>query len=216
MLLLYYFILFYVFGLLLWVTKKYDLITISIIYIVCTIFLLRNKLEIVIYLIIFFGVAEVITMIFDRGHSKRNYKNLLGNCIVGTIAIMFGLTTIALATLCAAFCDTLSSEIGRLSKRKPVLITTLKQVESGVDGGVTLLGFAGAVIGAIITLVFFWFFNYDSNSLLIIVVCGLLGTIIDSVIGATFQRKGYLDNNQTNFLATFIVGIIAAVFVYVL
>jgi len=216
MLLLYYFVLFYVFGLLLWVTKKYDLITISIIYVVCTIFLLRNKIEIVIYLILFFGIAELITMVLDKGHSKRNYKNLLGNCIVGTIAIMFGETTVALATLCAAFCDTLSSEIGSLSKKKPVLITTLKTVDVGVDGGVTLVGFAGAILGAIITLVFFWIFNYNSTALLIIVVCGLLGTIIDSIIGATLQRKGYLDNNQTNFLATLVVGIIAILLVYVL
>jgi len=44
--------------------------------------------------------------------------------------------------------DTLASELGILSKSKPILITTLRQVPPGTNGAMSLLGTAVSIIGA--------------------------------------------------------------------
>ncbi|MCK5704029.1 MAG: DUF92 domain-containing protein, partial [Cyclobacteriaceae bacterium] len=38
--------------------------------------------------------------------------------------------------------------------------------------------------------------------MLIITVSGFSGNILDSVLGATLQQNGYINNHQVNFLAT--------------
>jgi uncharacterized protein (TIGR00297 family) len=135
--------------------------------------------------------------------------------------MIFGQVIPAIVSICAAFSDTLSSEIGRLSIIKPRLITTFKKVKIGTDGGVTILGLTAAAIIGAITIVYFMIapkifnssFIYTTKSILIIGVVGFLGTIIDSYIGATLEKKGYSNNYQTNFLASFISGAIAFILI---
>ncbi len=216
-----YFLFFYILGIILCITRKYDLITISIIFIICAIFLNFGNIESMIYILIFFCVAESITLILDKKHKRRSYKNLLGNCLAGCIFMLFGQVIPAIVSICAAFSDTLSSEIGRLSIIKPRLITTFKKVKTGTDGGVTILGLTAAAIIGAITIVYFMIapqifnssFIYTTQSILIIGIIGFLGTIIDSYIGATLERKGYSNNYQTNFLASFISGVIAFILI---
>ncbi|XP_057968703.1 protein PGR [Malania oleifera] len=99
--------------------------------------------------------------------------------------------------------DTWSSEIGILSDAQPRLITTLKPVQRGVNGGVTKAGLlaaagAGGIIG--LTFVLFGFFTtkcaYDLavRQLLVIplsALAGLCGSVIDSLLGATLQFSGF-------------------------
>ncbi|CAM6097143.1 unnamed protein product [Calypogeia fissa] len=99
--------------------------------------------------------------------------------------------------------DTWSSEIGVLSSSTPRLITTLRQVQRGTNGGVTLLGLAASAAGgAFIGLTFFVAGLFTASCtgasaqkqwLIIIVgtVVGLLGSLFDSVLGATVQFSGY-------------------------
>ena len=99
--------------------------------------------------------------------------------------------------------DTLASEIGETSHSKPRMITTLKETEPGVDGGVTLLGEGASLLGALIigslaTV-------SGMTGLLGIVIgtaAGFLGTNFDSLLGATLQRRGTLSNNGVNLVAT--------------
>ena len=76
--------------------------------------------------------------------------NILGNSGTAILALALGFPSGFFAAFASALADTLSSEIGILSKRKPVLITTLKQVKPGTDGGVTPLGMIAALVGATI------------------------------------------------------------------
>jgi len=224
-----YFLVFIFLGLLLNFIGKYDLITISVVYVIASLFMYFVDIYAVIYLVLFFGISESVTSLFNKKHTQRTYKNLLGNCLASIIFLVVGAITEyfspgtflyfgvgALVGISAAFSDTLSSEIGNLSSKKPRLITTFREVEKGVDGGITLLGTAAAALGALITAMFFWFVStigvnlvYTNKIIIIIAIFGLIGSLIDSVIGALFETKGYLNNAQTNFLATFITGIIA-------
>ena len=99
----------------------------------------------------------------------------------------------AFAVFSGALSDTLSSELGMLSTGKTRSIITFKPVKSGVSGGITLLGllfgFVGSFIGALFSSLIF-----GMVSIIPITVLGFFGTIIDSLLGALFQRK-YKDDN---------------------
>ena len=127
-----------------------------------------------------------------------------------------------LASLAVAGSDTLASEIGVLS-RKAYLITTFERVTPGTDGGVSLLGTACALGAALYTALFGWFvlgnlarmYNLDpamppqAAVLLIPAVIGFVGCQLDSVIGATLERRGLVNKKTTNLIATCAGGVLA-------
>jgi uncharacterized protein (TIGR00297 family) len=155
--------------------------------------------------ILFFVVAEAGTLYAAKRkprHEKRTVGNILGNSGAAILALAFGFPLGFFAAFASALSDTLSSEIGLLSKTKPVLITTLKPVEPGTDGGVTLVGLVAALGGALaIATVHFAFFG-NVFLFLVLVACGVFGSIVDSVFGALFERQGMLNNTEVNFIGS--------------
>ncbi len=64
--------------------------------------------------------------------------------------IQLTMLVMCLAALVEATADTVSSEIGQAFGGRPVMVLSLKRVEVGTDGAVTLLGSgAGILAGAI-------------------------------------------------------------------
>ena len=148
-------------------------------------------------------------------------------------------TALAGATLGYLSCccaDTWASEVGVLSKRTPRLITTLRPVRRGTNGGVSALGLGASLAGGL-------FIGLSAVGLslplglaqpALIAICaagGLLGSLVDSLCGATLQYSGYswelekvvqrpgdgvarisgrplLDNNQVNLLSASITACI--------
>ncbi len=171
-------------------------------------------------LILFFLVGEAVTRLIRdkharKPHGQRSTVNIVGN--IGPSMIALTLNPVAFnvmffASLAAAFADTLSSEIGVLSKDKPLMITTLKPAMAGEDGAVSVLGFMGAALGGLVfglltlalTQSFYW--------AALIFIAGLFGSVVDSVLGATLQKEGYLDNNTNNFVSALFVGLFFAFF----
>jgi Raf kinase inhibitor-like YbhB/YbcL family protein/uncharacterized protein (TIGR00297 family) len=146
---------------------------------------------------------------FAKG-SRRDAGQVAANgAIAGLCALLFPLLgqpgwlwAAAAGALAAASADTWATEIGVLGKRKPRLITTGKPVEPGTSGGVSLAGFAAALAGSSL-LAFFAVVlkpasipNSLMNNLVLVITVilgGLDGSILDSILGAGAQAMYYCD-----------------------
>lgn len=137
-----------------------------------------------------------------------------GNDNIGSLCFSWGgdlLVIGIIANYAVVAADTFSSELGILSKEEPRLITspTLRKVPRGTNGGVTLLGLAAGLLGSMIIVtaaVTFLPFCNDGTAgrlgggtpwtagqrrqlMAGLTVWGVLGSLLDSFLGAMFQRS---------------------------
>lgn len=154
------------------------------------------------------GVAE-------KNHGKRNVANVLANGLVpASIAVLWFINSensldnmlkagyiAAVATVTG---DTLSSEIGMLSRDKPYLITNFKRVSTGTHGGVSLLGELGGFSGALAIGITSYLLGLADVklSLLAALIGGAAGFHFDSLLGAVFERRRLIGNAMVNFLSS--------------
>ncbi|MCQ1536541.1 TIGR00297 family protein [Methanosarcina sp. KYL-1] len=145
----------------------------------------------------------------------RSYENVFSNSTAAlALAVAYGvfpehsllIVYAYLGTVATATGDTLASEIGTTAKGRPRMITTLKLAEPGADGAVSGLGEFSAILGSAAIGLLAYLLGVSDDLLLTVLVTtvgGFLGTNVDSLLGATFQKKGLLSNSGVNFLATF-------------
>jgi uncharacterized protein (TIGR00297 family) len=140
----------------------------------------------------------------DNGRSASQVMANLG--IAGLIMAIpaFGLWRIlALAALAEAAADTASSEIGTAFRGRTVLITSGRAVTPGIDGGISLNGTVAALLAAGIIAACGMALGLTSSTEAATVACaGTLGMLVDSVLGATLERRGYLNNDLVNLFGT--------------
>ena len=136
--------------------------------------------------------------LFVKSGSRDLWQVLANGGVAGILCLLWvfdpePVTYIAsLGALGAAAADTWGTELGTLSRRQPRLVTTLRPVEAGVSGGVTLLGTgAGGCGAALVVLSGLPWVGPDSTipALLAGVAGGIGGSLIDSLLGATLQRQ---------------------------
>lgn len=109
----------------------------------------------------------------------------------------------ALAALAEAAADTVSSEIGQVLGGRPFMITTLRRVHPGADGAISLAGtLAGTLAAAAVAATGAWALHGDWNLFLLSWAGGVFGLFFDSLLGATFERARWLNNDAVNFLST--------------
>lgn len=140
--------------------------------------------------------------------------------------------------------DTWASELGPvLCKSDPFLITSWKRVPKGTNGGISFIGTICSAVGGLLIGLFHYLtilYFSDSNILMyappqwpiILYGClaGFIGSLIDSLLGATLQYSGLdkdgkvvsyssvsvkhisgkniLDNHSVNLLSTIIMGLL--------
>jgi uncharacterized protein (TIGR00297 family) len=110
---------------------------------------------------------------------------------------------LALAALAEAAGDTSSSEIGMAFPGKTLMITNFKPVPAGADGGISLFGTIAALLGAAsVAIAAVATGLVPVQQIATIILAGFFGTVIDSLLGAIFERRGLLDNDLVNLLST--------------
>lgn len=144
-----------------------------------------------------------LSLIQDKG-DRRDAFQVLANGGVGLIAAAgwaviggFPWMVALAASFAEANADTWSSELGVLSRRKPVSIVTRRQIMPGMSGGVTAYGFAVAAAGSLIVAIVFVagtvIFGRGENLAALLIAGGIItlagwaGSVVDSLLGATIQ-----------------------------
>jgi len=178
--------------------------------------------------------------IAPQGRAARNGWQVLANGGVAALCAAFTThgTLFAAAfagAFAAASADTWGTEVGLLSRRRPVSILTLRPLRAGLSGGVTPLGIAASVTGALMVA---WVAALVRIAPLgSVALGGLAGALADSVIGASLQalrwcpacacesearihdcgaatqlRRGvrWIENDAVNFAATLCGAIVAS------
>ena len=151
---------------------------------------------------------------------ERSVLNLMGvGAIPAAIAIVYAVTgsqqdllaVAFLSALAVSTSDTVASETGIWAK-KTYMITTLKQIEPGPNGGVSLYGFGTSLLGTLLFALVAYvliFQRFDLSILysLVIVAAGMVGNIMDSIFGAVLENPGYI-GKYTNNCSTSLIGAI--------
>jgi uncharacterized protein (TIGR00297 family) len=137
------------------------------------------------------GVAAVAALFYGYLH----HDLLIVSCI---------------AALGEAAADTVSSEFGQARSETALLITNWHAVPAGTDGGISFSGtLAGVVAAALIALVSVGVRLLSWRLFWIPTAAAVCGMLIDSLLGASLERKNLLNNDAVNFLSTLSAAIIA-------
>jgi len=164
---------------------------------------------------VFFALGVAVTL-YKYGYKKkiggaqekggaRNWPNILAN---GGLASIFAaceyfhpgaaFAALFLGSISTAAADTAATELGLLSRSKPRMITRPgREVTPGTSGGVSPLGFAGAVLASLVIGGMAYVLGILGvaapllEALPLCVVGGVSGAVVDSLIGATIQRRGH-------------------------
>ncbi len=175
-------------------------------------------------LVVFFASSSGLTHLFGRRKrdlaaafskgGRRDAGQVLANGgLAGLVVVVHALWPewagfwIAYCGILAAVnADTWATELGVLSRAAPRLIITLRSVERGTSGGVSLAGTLAALAGALLVGLIgglFWPGQALDNVGLqpaldqvmrtagVVAAAGLLGSLVDSLLGATLQAIYY-------------------------
>ncbi len=166
------------------------------------------------------GIAE------KRG-GRRGPENVWGSASTGLFLAVMTQLNVAnasflkigfAASFAAKLADTFGSEIGKRFGKDTYLITSLKKVERGTEGGISLEGTLASVLGSIFMAFIMFCLSILSgkSQFIIVAVSGFLATLSESIIGAKFQNKYKLSNEMVNSIQTSIASVFAIFFAYFL
>ena len=157
------------------------------------------------------GIAE------EHG-GRRGPGNALANCgLAACLALLAALSPyreaalLALvAALTAGASDTVASEIGKAWGRRTFLVTRMAPVRPGTPGAVSLEGTAAglaaalalAALGLALGLI-------PGNAIWFVALGATAGAFVESLLAATLEGPGILNNDMLNFINTAVAALVA-------
>jgi uncharacterized protein (TIGR00297 family) len=154
---------------------------------------------------------------------ERTYRNVLAN---GLVPVLIAVASYALgiqgsdlaavayiSAVAVAAADTTASEMGVLSE-PTYLITTGAHVPPGTDGGISLYGTIWCGLASLVASYVGWLVIIQSPFdplFLVPAAMGVVGCMMDSLIGATLERRGMVGKLHVNILSMGFGAVLAAV-----
>ena len=130
---------------------------------------------------------------FEKGSRRDDGQVLANGGAAALLSVAYGIwrDPLALAglvgALAAVTADTWSTEVGVLARRPPRLVTTWREVAAGTSGAVTPEGLLAGAAGAALIGVSAWLGAGRPALVGAAIVGGVLGSLVDSLLGATAQ-----------------------------
>lgn len=157
----------------------------------------------------------------QENKSKRSVRHAFSNGgAAGLCALLAWLypdqstlyLAMASASLASAAADTAASELGVLYGTRYINILTLRADERGLDGVISLQGTVLGTLAGCIIAALYGVWTEQWMLALFVALAGFLGNMIDSLLGATLQRKGYMTNDAVNFANTMFAALLMILF----
>jgi len=141
---------------------------------------------------------RLVGALIEKG-GRRDAAQVLANGLVFALAAAFSnfgsvdaWQAVGAGAIAAATADTWSTEVGTVLGGAPRLILSGRQVPPGTSGGVTLAGTASGIVAAVLVSLVVMLVDWETP-LLAIIAGGVVGFIVDSVIGATIQERRWCE-----------------------
>ena len=158
------------------------------------------------------GLARKRALGIDEGRGgRRGAGNAIANTGVAAAAAAMSALTYAhdparlafVAALVAGASDTVASEIGKAWGRRTFLVTSARRVAPGTPGAMTLEGTLAGVAGAaLLALAAVALGLLAPDGVLLVVAAATAGALLESVLGATLEDRGIVNNDVLNFINT--------------
>lgn len=148
---------------------------------------------------------------FNDSISSKAFVNVFGKVSLIVLAAALQYKLMFLALLSYGFADSLASQIGIFTKSKTISIISFKEVIAGTNGGISILGTSLGILGGLL-LALLASFLYPTLSILNLVIYsligGLLGNMIDSILGELVENRFKLYDWTNNFLTELVILVI--------
>jgi len=166
-----------------------------------------------------FGMKrKVLLGIEEEREGRRGAGNAFANCGIAAFAAVAAVTTPArdaawlafVTALTAGGSDTVASEIGKAWGKSTFLVTTFGRVKPGTPGAMSLEGTTAGVVAAfVLALIAVPLGLIGTNMILAVVVGATAGALAESVLAATLEGPGILNNDMLNFINTAVAAAVA-------
>lgn len=168
----------------------------------------------------------------NHASEKRTAQQVFSNGLIGVVLYMlYGMTgqfhwlLLAWSSFAISVCDTISSEVGVAVGGRTYNAVTLRSMQPGLSGGISLAGTAGGLAALLLLVLFLGgILPVSPIQLLWVLGTGFIGMLVDSILGSKWQalwRQGeawsevssdspqevlvkglpWLDNHWVNFLS---------------
>lgn len=162
-----------------------------------------SDFEMYVVILCFFLIVSINEFLLSSRieHEKRSGEQVMCVGVIPAIVLVVGqfgekdYSMIFTALMASNLADTMASSIGNAYSKKVYSIISFKPVERGQSGGVSMIGTSAAFFASFIMSILYMGLNlqYSIEKNIfrgtIIFLTGILGMLIDSLLGAVIQKK---------------------------